>query len=95
MIDLKELLSKAVYSSLAGLPISFILNERLFDWLQWVLNNHSRFESALIIAIPFTVASIIRIFVIDWAYHRFNVNISPDYLLGKLIKEMRCKLKYG
>lgn len=86
---------KAMFSSLAGLPISMILNQILIRWMGDVINTNEPWIAALIISYPFVIASIIRIFLIDYFYQKYNIDLSPEHQLGKLLKATRGKLKYG
>ena len=91
----KDIFYKALFSSLAGLPVSMILNQILIHWITEVVTTNVSWLAAVILSIPFVIASIVRIFIIDWAYHTHNINVSPEYLLGKLIKATKCKLKHA
>jgi hypothetical protein len=86
---------KAAFSSLAGLPISMILNQILIHWMGDVINTNEPWIAALIISYPFVIASVIRIFLIDYFYQRYNIDLSPEHQMGKLLKAIRDKLRYG
>lgn len=84
-----SILLKALYSSSIGLPISLLLNLALVEWIKDVVTNNGHIEAALILSIPFFVASIMRIFLIDWVYNRYSVNIEPSHIIKKLVFILR------
>lgn len=85
----KPIFYKAIFSALTGLPISILLNQLLVGWMESVISSHEHYLAAIIISFPYVLASIIRIFLIDWVYIRFNVDITPEHLIKKLLKRSR------
>lgn len=85
----KSLFFKALYSSSLGLPISIALNLGLVDWIKTTVSNNGHIEAALILSIPFFIASVFRIFLIDWVYNQYNINIEPTHIIKKLVFILR------
>jgi len=86
----KNILWKAVYSSTVGLPISITLTAVMISFIYWVTHTQPWYVSSLAISAPFFVASVIRQFLIDYAYQKYNVDISPAHLfssIGKYFKK--------
>jgi len=85
MTDTKSLLYKATFSASAGLPISYLLNITILPLFITELRENVLIAGALI-AIPFLMASTIRIFVIDYIYQRHGINLDPAHLLKKAVR---------
>jgi len=81
-----NILQRATSSALAGAPISFILNIAIVIPLTLWLTalNVDWWVIAAFIAVPFIIASIIRMFLIDYTWFRYNVNIDPKHMATKL-----------
>ena len=74
----------------AGFPISYVLNVILtFPLVIW-LNNYGVdwFTGALILGIPFYWASVWRMYIIDYVYQRYNIDINPKSLFVKCGKKI-------
>lgn len=76
----KNILWKAIYSSTVGLPISITLTAVMISFIYWVTHTYEWYISALAISAPFFIASVIRQFLIDFAYQKYNIDISPAHL---------------
>lgn len=63
--------------------------------MESVISSNEHYLAAIIISFPYVLASVIRIFLIDWVYQRFNIDISPEHQIKKLLKTMRGKVRYG
>jgi len=86
----KNIFYKAVYSSSVGLPISMVLTATMIGFIYWVTHTYEWYIAAVLISTPFYLASIGRQFIIDWAYQKHNVDISPAHvfsLLGRYFKK--------
>ena len=81
-----NLLARALTSSFAGLPISYILNV----WvsvpvtLYMATHNYDAITISAVLSVPFFIASTARMFTIDWAWFKYHINIEPRYLMHKL-----------
>lgn len=83
-----NLLSKAFYSSVVGLPLSYVLNVVILPpFAPMFLDNP--FIASGLIAIPFMIASVFRMFVIDWTYERYRIDISPKTVFTKLYYKVK------
>ena len=85
-----SLFSKAFYSSMVGLPLSYVLNVTVLPHFAPLLLENPFLASALI-AIPFFIASVFRMYSIDWVYEKYRIDISPANLFRKLYR----RIKYG
>ncbi len=83
----KNIFLKGFYSSLLGMPISAILNILTLDWIVDVANTYNYFLAAVIIALPFMITSAMRISIIDWVYQKYNIDLNPASIIGKLRKK--------
>jgi len=82
----KAIFHRANSSALAGMPISYGLNLAvvipLTVWM--VAENHHPLTIAAMIAIPFYVASVFRMYVIDWAWFKYKINIDPKNIFTNI-----------
>lgn len=69
------------------MPISAILNILTLDWIVDVANTYNYFLAAVIIALPFMITSAMRISIIDWVYQKYNIDLNPASIIGKLRKK--------
>ena len=84
---------KANGNAAAGLPISFALNISFLPFFAKMLGSQDYavvILAAGLISIPFYWASVARMFVIDWAYVRYQIDISPKALFSNLYKKLRA-----
>jgi len=44
---------------------------------------------AMVIAIPFYVASMFRMVAIDWVWFKYKINVDPKHLLIRLYNHLR------
>lgn len=74
-----------------GFPISYVLNIVItFPLVIYLAENGvDWFSGALILGIPFYWASVWRMYIIDYVYEKYNININPSYLLIKLWKKIK------
>lgn len=79
-----NLLSKAFYSSIVGLPLSYLLNVTILPHFAPLLLEDPFIASGLI-AIPFMIASVFRMYIIDWTYEKYRIDISPKVGFNKMI----------
>jgi len=67
------------------MPISYLLNISILPLFITELRENVLIAGALI-AIPFLLASTIRIFVIDYIYQRHGINLDPSHLIKKVVR---------
>ena len=81
------MMSMALMNSTAGLPISLMLNILIAIPLVLYLASIGvdPITNAIILAIPFFIASALRIFFFDWFEQKYNINIRPDAMLSNII----------
>jgi hypothetical protein len=79
-----NLLARAISSSIAGLPISYAINITIFIPLVYYMEDHNWLLVGLLGALPFFVASVVRIYFIDYFWIKHKVNIDPKHLLKRL-----------
>jgi len=86
-----NIVSRANSSAIAGLPISYALNIVIVIPLTlfMVENNYQWYTIAMIIAIPFYVASLLRMVTIDWVWFKYKINIDPKHLLKRLYNHLK------
>ncbi len=86
-----NIVSRANSSAIAGLPISYILNIIVVIPLAiyMVEQEMSVFMMALIIAVPFYVASMFRMVSIDWIWFKYKINVDPKHLLIRLYNHIK------
>jgi len=80
----KQLFYKAGFSSLAGLPIAYLLNVSILPFFIPALQENT-FIAGIFICIPFVIASVVRIFTIDYFYQRYGINLNPTHLFRKAL----------
>ena len=74
-----------------GFPISYFLNIGITFPLIIYLHEIGLdwFSGALILGIPFYWASVWRLYIIDYVYEKYNINISPKNLFEQLWKKLK------
>jgi len=80
-----SLLSKACLSALVGSPIAYGLNVGVLPTFVELIEQNVFLASALIV-VPFFIASTLRMFVIDYVYEKYHVNLDPVYHVKRIIK---------
>ena len=78
----KQIFYKATLSSSVGLPIAYMLNVTILPFFVPALQENT-FVASAFITIPFLLASIMRIFTIDFIYQKYGINIEPLHLIKK------------
>jgi len=82
---ISSLLSKACLSALVGSPIAYGLNVSVLPTFVELIDQNVFLASALI-CVPFFVASTLRMFVIDFVYQKYHINLDPLYYVKRIIK---------
>jgi len=80
----KSLFYKATLSASCGLPLAYVINLSVLPHITAVIESNPYLASALI-AIPFFVASQMRIFSIDYIYEKYHINIDPIHLIKRIM----------
>jgi len=87
---ISSLLTKASLSALIGSPIAYGLNIGVLPTFVELIEQNVFLASALIV-VPFFVASTLRMFVIDYVYEKYHINLDPLYHVRKRL--IRNKIK--
>jgi hypothetical protein len=84
----ENLFIKANMSALAGLPISFLVNLSILPlFSDWFSNPETVYLGASLVAIPFYITSVSRMYIIDLVYQKYGININPSVLIKRLFKK--------
>ena len=81
---ISSLLSKACLSALVGSPIAYGLNVGVLPTFVELIEQNVFLASALIV-VPFFIASTLRMFVIDYVYEKYKINLDPVYHVKRMI----------
>jgi len=87
---ISSLLTKAFASALIGSPIAYSLNVSILPSFTNLINENVFLAGALITA-PFLIVSAVRMFLIDYIYEKYHVNLDVMYHLKKRL--IRNKIK--
>ena len=79
----KYMLGKASFSSISGWPIAFGLNILILPSFAYMLIDNILL-AAILIAVVFGLASVVRLFLIDYVEDRYGLNIRPDHLIKRI-----------
>jgi hypothetical protein len=90
--SIKNILYKALYSSAIGFPISLGINAVLIKWIAFVATTYPWLYAAVIIGIPYFIASFTRQFLIDYVYQKWGIMIDPKVLIGDLCRRVRNRV---
>ena len=85
----KNLFIKSVGSGLVGLPLSYLLNIIVVIPLVIILSDQPYWLLAAIIAVPFFIVSIIRMYTIDYFWFKHKINVNPLDVLEDLYERMK------
>ena len=85
----KNLIFRAIGSGLAGMPISYILNIFIVIPLVIILKDWPSWLLAAIIAIPFFITSVFRMYAIDYFWFKHKINVNPLDVLEDLYERMK------
>jgi len=83
-----KILGKAFFSSGTGAPLSYGLNILIIPPLLWLFAENV-FLAAFIITLPFFFVSVFRMFIIDYAFKKYRIDISPQKLVHTLFEWIR------
>lgn len=88
MVNKQNLIWKGVTSATAGYPISFVMNLFMLPWLvewiewNWVLGT-------LALGAPYFGASVARMFIIDYFWEKYNINVDPGYYIKQMLNRRK------
>lgn len=83
----ENLFVKANMSALAGLPISWIVNVSVLPFFApFFATSEGAIIGASLVSIPFYITSVFRMYLIDFVYAKYNVDINPTTLFKRLLK---------
>ena len=88
----KNIFIKANINSLVGLPLSFVLNITILPFFAPWFIDASFTQLAItvgFVAIPFYMASVLRQYVIDVVYEKYNIRIDPKSMFTTLYKKIK------
>ncbi len=83
---------KANTSAGAGLPISFLLNISILPLFAPMFISDNPLQivlASLMVSVPFYWASVARMFTIDLAYVKYQIDISPTTLFRNLYNKLK------
>jgi len=83
-----KILGKAFFSSGTGAPISYGLNILIIPPLLWLFAENVML-AALVITLPFFFVSVFRMFLIDYIFKKYKIDISPQTLVRTLFMWLR------
>jgi len=83
--DKSNIFQRALGSALAGLPIAYVVNVFIFIPLVYIMQDYPLWMIGVVGAIPFFLTSILRMWVIDYMWFKYRINIEPKHLVGKLL----------
>jgi len=84
--DKSNIFQRAFSSALFGLPIAYVINVFIFIPLVYVMRDYDWWIIGIIGAIPFFLTSILRMWVIDYIWFKYRINIEPKHLVMKFWK---------
>ncbi len=76
-----NILSLATSSAMAGLPIAYAVNLLIFIPLVYMMEGYPWWIIGAVGSIPFFVTSVIRMYIIDWIWFKYKINIDPKHII--------------
>jgi len=83
--DKSNIFQRALSSAIAGLPIAYAVNVAIFIPLVYWMEGYPWWVIGIIGAIPFFLTSIARMWLIDWIWFKYRINIEPKHLVKRLL----------
>ena len=80
-----ELFWYAFSIAFSGIPISMALNFAILPFFLDIIKENY-FFGTIFLTLPYFIASVIRIFVFDYYYEKYNVHLDPAYYIKKMLK---------
>jgi len=87
--DKTNIFQRALSSALVGLPIAYVVNVAIFIPLVYLMADYPWWIIGIIGAIPFFLTSIARMWLIDYVWFRYRVNIEPKHLVMRLLGKQK------
>jgi len=84
--DKTNIFQRAVSSATVGLPIAFVVNVAIFIPLVYLMEGYPWWVIGAVGAIPFFLTSIARMWLIDFIWFKYRINIEPKHLMSRLWK---------
>jgi len=84
--DKSNIFQRSLSSAIVGLPISYIVNVAIFIPLVYWLSDYPLWVVGALGAIPFFLTSIARMWLIDYVWFKYRINIEPKHLVSRLWK---------
>ncbi len=82
--DKSNIFQRSLSSAIAGLPIAYLVNVGIFIPLVYAMQDYPWWLIGVVGSIPFFLTSIARMYLIDWMWFKYRVNIEPKHLVGRL-----------
>ena len=82
--DKTNIFQRAFSSALVGLPIAFVVNVGVFIPLVYLMEGYPWWLIGVVGAIPFFLTSIARMWLIDYVWFKYRINIEPKHLMKRL-----------
>jgi len=79
-----NILSRATSSAIAGLPIAYAVNILIFIPLVYMMEGYPLWAIGAVGSIPFFVTSIVRMYLIDYVWFKYKLNIDPKHIITSL-----------
>jgi len=79
-----NLFYKALSNGISGLPLSYILNIIIVIPIVITFGDQSPLLLAAIIAVPFFTVSVIRMYIIDYFWFKYKINVDSLHLIKRL-----------
>jgi len=83
--DKSNIFQRSLSSAVVGLPIAYVVNVAVFIPLVYLMADYPLWLIGIVGAIPFFLTSIARMWVIDYVWFRYHINIEPKYMVRKLL----------
>jgi len=87
--DKTNIFQRALSSALVGLPIAYVVNVAIFIPLVYLMADYPWWIIGIVGAIPFFLTSIARMWLIDYVWFKYRINIEPKHLVGKLFGKQK------
>ena len=83
--DKNNIFQRALSSALVGLPIAYVVNVAIFIPLVYWMQEYPWWIIGIVGAIPFFLTSIARMWLIDYVWFKYHINIEPKHMVRKLL----------
>jgi len=83
--DKGNIFQRSLSSALVGLPIAYVVNVAIFIPLVYAMAAYPWWIIGVVGAIPFFLTSIARMWLIDYVWFKYHINIEPKHLVMRLL----------